>query len=250
MRVPAKNTQYGRKVLSETPDSPGSLGMAISEAIEDTVTNPGTKYALGSVLNHVCMHQTVIGQEAILQMIKAGEEPDVILGCAGGGSNLAGIVFPFLRLNLQENKKYRLVGVEPKACPSMTEGEFRYDFGDMNGTTPLIKMYTLGHDFIPPAIHAGGLRYHGMAATVSHAVNLGLVEARAVEQTRVFEDGVLFARTEGIIPAPESAHVISAAVDEAREAASEGKKRVILFNLSGHGLLDLPSYQAHMVIGS
>ncbi len=242
---PSGYTDYGRKVLKEDPECPGSLGMAISEAIEDTVKHPGTKYSLGSVLNHVCMHQTVIGQEAIKQMALAGEEPDVVIGCVGGGSNFAGIAFPFVRGKLVDKKKTRIVAVEPASCASLTKGELRYDFGDTAMTTPLLWMYTLGHDFIPPQIHAGGLRYHGMAPTVSHLHKLGLIDAIAYPQSKVFEAAVLFARNEGIVPAPESAHAIRAAIDEAIQAREAGKKRVILFNLSGHGLLDLPSYEAY-----
>ncbi len=241
---PSKFTEFGKKVLSEDPNSPGSLGIAISEAIEDTVKTPNTKYSLGSVLNHVCMHQTVIGQESIKQMELAGEEPDVIIGCIGGGSNFAGISFPFVRLKITEKKKYRIVAVEPSVCASLTKGELRYDFGDTAETTPLMMMYTLGHKFMPPSIHAGGLRYHGMAPTVSHLYKLGLIEAVAYTQTKVFEAALQFARTEGIIPAPESAHAIRAAIDEALKAKEEGKKRVILFNLSGNGMLDLTAYEA------
>jgi tryptophan synthase beta chain len=242
---PSGYTEYGKKVLKEDPECPGSLGIAISEAIEDTVKHPGTKYSLGSVLNHVCMHQTVIGQEAIQQMVKAGEEPDVVIGCVGGGSNFAGIAFPFVRGKLVDKKKTRIVAVEPSVCATLTKGELRYDFGDTAMTTPLLWMYTLGHDFIPPQIHAGGLRYHGMAPTVSHLRKLGLIDAVAYEQSKVFEAAVLFAQNEGIVPAPESAHAIRAAIDEAIAAREEDKKRVILFNLSGHGLLDLPSYEAY-----
>lgn len=243
---PSEQTEYGRKVLNEHPDCPGSLGMAISEAIEDTARNPGTKYALGSVLNHVCLHQTVIGEEAIRQMEMAGEEPDVIYGCVGGGSNFAGLTFPFIRRKLVDKKPYRIVAVEPAACPTMTRGELRYDSGDTAQLTPLLMMHTLGHDFMPPSIHAGGLRYHGMAPMVSHAARLGLIEAEAHPQTQVFTSAALFARTEGIIPAPEAAHAIHAAVEEARRATAAGKKRVILFNLSGHGLLDLAAYESHL----
>ena len=242
---PSMETAFGRKIRQETPDTPGALGIAISEAVEDTIAHPGTKYALGSVLNHVCLHQTVIGQEAIRQMELAGEEPDVVVGCAGGGSNFAGIAFPFLREKIVNGKKTRILAVEPKSCPSLTEGELRYDFGDTAMMTPLMKMYTLGAEFIPPSLHAGGLRYHGMAPTVSHAFSLGLCEARAYDQLEVFEAGALFARTEGIIPAPESSHAIKGVIDEALAAKQEGKKRVIVFNLSGHGLLDLPSFEAH-----
>ncbi|MGO8765971.1 MAG: TrpB-like pyridoxal phosphate-dependent enzyme [Limisphaerales bacterium] len=243
---PSDQTEYGRKMLAQDPQCPGSLGMAISEAVEDTVKTPNTKYSLGSVLNHVCLHQTVIGEETIQQMEKAGEEPDVIFGCCGGGSNFAGLAFPFLRKKFKEGKKYRLVGVEPSACPSLTKGELRYDFGDTAGTTPLLKMFTLGHEFIPPSIHSGGLRYHGMSPMVSHALKLGLMEAQAYHQTKVFEAGILFARSEGIVPAPESSHAIAAVVDEAVKAREEGKKRVILFNLSGHGLLDLSSFETYL----
>lgn len=243
---PSENTDYGRKLLEEDPNCPGSLGIAISEAIEDTVRSKNTRYSLGSVLNHVCMHQTVIGLEAIKQMEMAGEEPDVVIGCVGGGSNFAGLAFPFLRKKITEGKKYRVVAVEPSACPSMTKGELRYDFGDTAMTTPLLWMYTLGHDFMPPKIHAGGLRYHGMAPTVSHLYNLGLIEAIAYPQTKVFETAVTFARTEGIIPAPESAHAVRAAVDEALKARESGEKKVILFNLSGHGMLDLTAYEAFL----
>jgi tryptophan synthase beta chain len=243
---PSNLTHYGRKVLAEDPQCPGALGIAISEAVEDTVSNPGTKYSLGSVLNHVCLHQTVIGEETIKQMENAGEEPDVIFACCGGGSNFAGLAFPFIRKKILEGKKYRIVGVEPSACPSLTQGELRYDFGDTAGTTPLMMMYTLGHDFIPPSIHAGGLRYHGMSPMVSHALKLGLIEAEAYHQTKVFEAAILFARNEGIVPAPESSHAIAAVVAEAIRAREEGKARVLLFNLSGHGLLDLSSYESYL----
>ena len=243
---PSDQTAFGRKLLAEDPKCPGSLGIAISEAIEDTVTHPHTKYSLGSVLNHVCLHQTVIGQEAIRQMELAGEEPDSIYACAGGGSNFAGLAFPFLQRKIKDKKNYRIVAVEPSACPSLTKGELRYDFGDTAETTPLLMMYTLGHQFMPPPIHAGGLRYHGMSPMVSHALKLGLIEAQAIHQTRVFEAGTLFARTEGIVPAPESAHAIAAVIAEAEQAREAGKKRVILFNLSGHGLLDLSAYETYL----
>ncbi len=243
---PGTQTEYGRKVLKDDPNCPGSLGIAISEALEDTVHSKNTKYALGSVLNHVCMHQTVIGQEAIKQMELAGEEPDVIIGCVGGGSNFAGIAFPFMRRKIVEKKPYRIIAVEPSSCASLTRGELRYDFGDTAMMTPLLWMYTLGHDFIPPKIHAGGLRYHGMSPTVSHAYHLGLTEAVSYPQSKVFEAAVLFARTEGIIPAPEPSHAIRAVIDEANKARAEGKKRVILFNLCGHGMLDLASYDAYL----
>jgi tryptophan synthase beta chain len=243
---PSEATEFGRKRLAEDPNCPGSLGIAISEAVEHAVTHPGTKYALGSVLNHVCLHQTVIGEECIKQMEEAGEEPDVVIGCAGGGSNFAGIAFPYLRDKITNQKKTRVLAVEPASCPSLTKGELRYDFGDTAGLTPLMEMYTLGHDFMPPSIHAGGLRYHGMSPMVSHAHKLGLLEAVAYPQTAVFEAAVLFARTEGLVPAPESSHAVKAAVEEAIKAREEGKKRVIVFNLSGHGLLDLTSYNAYL----
>jgi tryptophan synthase beta chain len=243
---PSDQTEFGRKILAKDPTCLGSLGIAISEAVEDTVKTPHTKYALGSVLNHVCLHQTVIGEETIKQMEKAGEEPDVIVACCGGGSNFAGMAFPFIRKKIREGKKYRIVGVEPTACPSLTQGELRYDFGDTAGMTPMMKMFTLGHDFMPPSIHSGGLRYHGMSPMVSHALKLGLMEAEAYHQTKVFEAAVLFARNEGIVPAPESSHAIAAVVAEAIKAREEGKKRVLLFNLSGHGLLDLSSFETYL----
>jgi tryptophan synthase beta chain len=243
---PSHETQYGRKLLAENPHNDGSLGIAISEAIEDTVTHPGTKYSLGSVLNHVCLHQSVIGEESIKQMELAGEAPDVIFGCCGGGSNFAGLAFPFLRQKIQQKKNYRIVGVEPSACPSLTKGELRYDFGDTAETTPLMMMHTLGHKFMPPPIHAGGLRYHGMSPMVSHALKLGLIEAQAYHQTKVFEAATLFAQNEAVVPAPESAHAIAAVIDEAKKAREEGKKRVLLFNLSGHGLLDLSAYESYL----
>ncbi len=245
---PSENTAYGRRVLAEDPECPGSLGIAISEAIEDTITHPGTKYSLGSVMNHVCLHQTVIGQETILQMEMAGEEPDVVIGCVGGGSNFAGISLPWIGRNLrgENSKKVRCLAVEPSSCPTLTTGEYRYDFGDTAMTTPLMLMYTLGHDFMPPSIHAGGLRYHGMAPTVSHAYKHGLIEATSYPQGSVFEAAVMFARAEGTVPAPESSHAIKAAIDEALAAKQEGKERVILFNLSGNGMLDLPAYDAYL----
>ncbi|HXR48239.1 MAG TPA: TrpB-like pyridoxal phosphate-dependent enzyme [Candidatus Limnocylindrales bacterium] len=243
---PSNQTEYGRKLLAEDPHCPGSLGIAISEAIEDTVKHPNTKYSLGSVLNHVCLHQTVIGQEAIKQMELAGEEPDAIIACCGGGSNFAGIAFPFIHKKITEKKQYRIVAVEPSACPSLTKGELRYDFGDTAETTPLLMMYTLGHKFMPPPIHAGGLRYHGMSPMVSHALKLGLIEAEAYHQMKIFEAATQFARTEGIVVAPESAHAVAAVVEEAKRAREAGRKRVILFNLSGHGLLDLSAYETYL----
>ncbi len=243
---PSTETEYGRKLLADSPDHPGSLGIAISEAIEDTVSHPGTKYSLGSVFDFVLLHQTVIGQEALLQMEMAGEEPDVIIGCAGGGSNFAGLAFPFVGRQLRGEARYRVIAVEPSAAPSMTQGRYDYDFGDTGQMTPLVKMHTLGHDFVPPPIHAGGLRYHGMAPLVSLLLELGQIEARAVPQVSTFQAGVQFARTEGILPAPESNHAVRAAIDEALAAREEGRSRVILFNLSGHGHFDLSAYEAYL----
>ena len=243
---PSPETEFGRKVLAADPHSNGSLGIAISEAIEDTMKNPGTKYALGSVLNHVCLHQSVIGLEAIKQMAMAGEEPDIVIGCAGGGSNFAGLAFPFVQKKITEGKNYRIIAVEPASCPSLTQGELRYDFGDTAETTPLMMMHTLGHTFMPPSIHAGGLRYHGMAPMVSHCKKLGLIDAVAVPQLKVFQSAVQFARTEGIVPAPESSHAIAVAIDEAIKCRDENRKKVIVFNLSGNGLLDLAAYDTYL----
>ncbi len=239
---PSADTQAGRAILEQDPESPGSLGIAISEAVEVAATRDDTKYSLGSVLNHVLLHQTVVGQEAMLQMEQAGEEPDVVIGCVGGGSNYAGIAFPFLRRKLVEGAKTRFIAVEPEACPSLTRGEYRYDFGDTAGTTPLMKMYTLGHTFMPPGIHAGGLRYHAMAPLLCQLHASGAIEARAYHQNPVFRAAVQFARAEGIIPAPESAHAIRCAIDEALAAKEAGEGRTILFNLSGHGHFDLAAY--------
>ncbi|MDD2708318.1 MAG: TrpB-like pyridoxal phosphate-dependent enzyme [Verrucomicrobiae bacterium] len=243
---PSEQTEFGRKIRAKDPNCPGSLGLAISEAIEDTVKTPHTKYSLGSVLNFVCLHQTVIGQECIRQMEMAGESPDIIIGCVGGGSNFAGLAFPFLQEKIKGGKNYRFIAVEPTACASLTRGELKYDFGDTAQTTPLLMMHTLGSGFIPPKIHAGGLRYHGMAPTVSHAYKLGLIEAVACLQTQVFERAILFARSEGIVPAPEAAHAINTVVDEALKAREEGRKKTILFNLSGNGFLDLTAYDAYL----
>jgi len=241
---PSCTTEFGRKVLAETPNSLGSLGIAISEALEDTVTHEGVKYALGSVTNHVLLHQTVIGQEARAQMQMAGESPDVVIGCVGGGSNFAGLAFPFVP-DRALGKDIRFVAVEPASCPTLTEGEYRYDFGDTGRTTPLFKMFTLGADFVPPGIHAGGLRYHGMAPLVSQLCDAGLIEAVSYPQLPVFEAAVQFAREEGIIPAPESSHAIRAVIDEAVKAKEEQEERVILFNLSGNGFLDLSAYDSY-----
>ncbi len=243
---PSLATDFGRKILAEDPDCVGSLGIAISEAIEDTIKTPDTKYALGSVLNHVCLHQSVIGQETIKQMEMAGEGPDIVIGCAGGGSNFAGMAFPFIGRNLREGKSVKLLAVEPESCPTLTKGEMRYDFGDTAETTPLLKMYTLGHDFMPPSIHSGGLRYHGMSPMVSHAKELGLIDAKSYPQSQIFEAAVLFARTEGLVPAPEPAHAIRAVIDEAEKARESGEKKVILFNLCGHGMLDLAAYETYL----
>ena len=243
---PSLSTEYGKKVLAETPDNTGSLGIAISEAIEDTVSHPGTKYSLGSVFDFVLLHQTVIGQETILQMELAGEEPDVIIGCAGGGSNFAGLTFPWLGRTFRGGRTYRVIAVEPEAAPSMTRGVYAYDFGDTAQMTPLVKMHTLGHDFIPEPIHAGGLRYHGMAPLVSLLKEHGHIEARSVHQRASFESGVQFARSEGILPAPEPTHAINVAIDEALEAKASGRPKVILFNLCGHGHFDLSAYERYL----
>jgi tryptophan synthase beta chain len=243
---PSLTTNYGRSVLAATPDSPGSLGMAISEAVEDAATRDDTKYALGSVLNHVLLHQTVIGQEAIEQMGMAGESPDVVIGCAGGGSNFAGLTFPFLGRNFRDGARHRVIAVEPEAAPSLTRGVYAYDFGDTAGMAPVAKMYTLGHEFIPDPIHAGGLRYHGMSPLVSLLKAHDLIEARSVHQNSSFAAGVTFARAEGILPAPEPTHAIRVAIDEALAAKEAGEARVILFNLCGHGHFDLSSYERYL----
>ncbi len=243
---PTDLTQAGRNILDEHPDSPGSLGIAISEAVEDAVKNDDAKYSLGSVLNHVLLHQTVIGQEAIEQMEIAGEYPDVVVGCAGGGSNFGGVAFPFLRENLVNDRNTRFVAVEPASCPTLTKGRFTYDFGDTAGMTPMMKMYTLGHSFVPPGIHAGGLRYHGDSPILSALVHEGLVEARAYPQNPTFEAGLAFARTEGIVPAPEVTHAIKATMDLALEAKDAGEKKTILFNLCGHGHFDLTAYEQYL----
>jgi tryptophan synthase beta chain len=239
---PSMETNYGRSVLARSPESNGSLGIAISEAVEVAASRDDTKYALGSVLNHVLLHQTVIGQEAIAQLEIANDYPDVIVGCTGGGSNFAGIVFPFLGNQLRGGKKVRVVAVEPAACPSLTRGRYAYDFGDTGHMTPLTKMHTLGSTFMPPGFHAGGLRYHGMSPLVSHIKQLGLIEARAYQQTTCFEAGVFFARHEGIVPAPEANHAVKGAIDEAVRCREEGKSRAILFNLCGHGHFDMQAY--------
>ena len=243
---PTDLTQAGRNILEEDPDSPGSLGIAISEAVEDAATNEDAKYSLGSVLNHVLLHQTIIGQESLKQMEMAGEYPDVVVGCVGGGSNFGGFALPFIRENLEGDKGTRILAVEPASCPTLTKGRFVYDFGDTAGTTPMMKMYTLGHSFVPPGIHAGGLRYHGDSPIVSALVDEGLVEARAYAQNPTFEAGVLFARAEGIVPAPEVTHAIRATVDLALEARGAGEEKIILFNLCGHGHFDLSAYEQYL----
>jgi tryptophan synthase beta chain len=242
---PSNTTNAGRAALEKDPNSTGSLGLAISEAVEDAVGREDTKYALGSVLNHVVLHQTVVGLECKKQLEAAGEYPDMIFGCHGGGSNFAGLTVPFLPDKLG-GKKIRLVAVEPKSCPSLTEGKFDYDFGDVAGMTPLLKMYTLGRDFIPSPIHAGGLRYHGAAPIVSRMMADGLVEAQAFEQLNIFKSALIFARTEGIIPAPESSHAIHAAVEEALACKKSGEKKTILIGLSGHGHFDMSAYDAFL----
>jgi tryptophan synthase beta chain len=242
---PSMETKFGRDLLQKNPDSPGSLGIAISEAIEETVSRDDTRYSLGSVLNHVLMHQTIIGLEAKQQMEIAGYYPDVIIGCVGGGSNFAGLVFPFMQDKFQ-GEKFSAIAVEPASCPTLTRGEFAYDFGDTAKMTPLLPMYTLGSGFMPPPIHAGGLRYHGMAPLVSHLVKEKFVDAVAYKQTDVFNAARIFANTEGIIPAPESSHAICSAIRETEKAREEGVSKTILFNLSGHGHFDMGAYDAFM----
>ena len=242
---PSPDTNAGRAILQEDPESTGSLGIAISEAVEDAVTSEQTKYSLGSVLNHVLLHQTVIGQEALAQLEMADAEPDVIVGCAGGGSNFGGLVLPFMPAKFK-GAKTRIIAAEPAACPTLTKGVFAYDFGDTAGTTPLMKMHTLGHTFVPAGIHAGGLRYHGMAPLISHLYDLGFLEATAVKQRDAFESAVLFARTEGILPAPEPTHAIRVAIDEALSARETGEAKTILFGLSGHGHFDLAAFDSYL----
>jgi len=243
---PSDRTEAGRAILAADPDSPGSLGIAISEAVEVAAKAEDTKYALGSVLNHVLLHQTIIGEEALIQLAKVDETPDLIVGCTGGGSNFAGLFFPFLREKLAARMSPVIRAVEPSACPSLTRGVYAYDFGDTAGMTPLIKMHTLGHDFIPDPIHAGGLRYHGMSPVISHLYDQGLIEAVAKPQRECFAAGVQFARTEGILPAPEPTHALAAAIEEALQCRESGEERVILTALCGHGHLDLPAYEAYL----
>ncbi len=242
---PSEDTQSGRNILAQDPDCPGSLGIAISEAVEDAVNRDDTKYSLGSVLNHVLLHQTIVGQEAKKQLEKADSFPDMIVGCIGGGSNFAGVFLPFIPDKLK-GRKLRIICVEPEACPTVTKGPYTYDHGDVAGLTPLLKMYTLGHTFVPPPVHAGGLRYHGMAPIVSHLANLGVIEAVALPQTPVFEAAVRFARAEGIVPAPEPAHAIKVVIDEALACRESGEKKTILLALSGHGHFDLAAYDAYL----
>jgi len=243
---PTNRTNFGRSVLAENPDSPGSLGMAISEAVEVAATSGGKKkYSLGSVLNHVLLHQTVVGEEALKQMDMAGEYPDVVIGCVGGGSNYAGLAFPFMRYKLTEGKDTRFVAVEPAACPTLTRGKYTFDYGDTARMAPIVKMYTLGHSFIPAPIHAGGLRYHGMAPSISALVDGGYMDAVSVHQLGTFEAAVMFSRAEGIIPAPETSHAIRVAIDEALDAKEKGEQRIILFNMSGHGHFDMAAYQQY-----
>ncbi len=243
---PSEVTEAGRQILALDPDSPGSLGIAISEAVMQAAPDPDTKYALGSVLNHVLMHQTVIGEEALKQMEKVGEMPDLLIGCTGGGSNFGGLSFPFLREKLAGKINPTIRCVEPASCPSLTKGEYRYDFGDTIGLTPLVKMHTLGHDFIPDPIHAGGLRYHGMAPLVSHIYELGMLEAEAIHQSECFDGAVKFARTEGILPAPEPTHAVAATIREAVRCRESGEEKTILMALCGHGHFDLRSYKAYL----
>jgi tryptophan synthase beta chain len=239
---PSDETESGRAILAKNPDSLGSLGIAISEAVELAGQRDDTKYALGSVLNHVLMHQTVVGQEAIAQMELAGDYPDILIGCAGGGSNFAGLVFPFLGQQLRGGQNIRIIAVEPAACPSLTRGQYAYDFGDTGHLTPLVKMHTLGSAFVPPGFHAGGLRYHGMGPLISHIHQLGLIEARAYHQTGCFAAGVEFGRAEGILPAPEASHAVKATIDEALRCKEEGVGKTILFNLCGHAHFDMQAY--------
>ena len=242
---PSDSTEAGRKILAANPDSPGSLGIAISEAIEEAVQVDTTKYSLGSVLNHVMLHQTVIGLEAKKQLAILGDYPDVVIGCAGGGSNFAGLAFPFLADKIA-GKEIQVIAAEPALCPTMSRGPYSYDFGDNNQTTPLLPMHTLGHDFVPAPIHAGGLRYHGMAPMVSHGIMTGLIEPRTYNQLQTFEAGVQFARVEGFISAPETNHAIAAVIDAAKQAKEEGVEKTILFNWSGHGLVDMAAYDAYL----
>ncbi|WP_286009374.1 TrpB-like pyridoxal phosphate-dependent enzyme [Methanobrevibacter woesei] len=242
---PSNNTKVGREILEKDSDHPGSLGIAISEAMEEALEYDNVKYTLGSVLNHVMLHQTVIGQELKVQLEKAEEEPDVMIACTGGGSNFAGALFPFIKDKIDGNSDTQFIGVEPSACPTLTKGSYEYDFGDTNGFTPLMKMYTLGHDFVAPTVHAGGLRYHGMSPQVSLLADHGLFEARSAHQQDVFKAGIMFARNEGVLPAPETTHAIKAGIDEALKAKETGEEKTIVINFSGHGMLDLKGYASY-----
>ena len=242
---PSMSTRAGKDIITANPNDNGSLGCAISEAIELAVTTPGCRYTLGSVLNHVCLHQTIIGLEAEKQMELAGEYPDIVIACFGGGSNFSGIAYPFMRHNIREGRKTRFIAAEPVSCPKLTRGKFEYDFGDEAGLTPLLPMYTLGHTFKPSSIHAGGLRYHGAGVILSQLMKDGFMEAVDIEQTESFKAGVLFARTEGIIPAPESCHAIAATINEALKCKKTGEQKTILFNLSGHAFVDMGAYDQY-----
>lgn len=243
---PSMSTRAGKDIITKDPTHPGSLGTAISEAVELATTTPNCKYTLGSVLNHVTLHQTIIGLEAEKQMEKAGEYPDIVIACFGGGSNFGGCAFPFMRHNILDGKKTRFIAAEPASCPKLTRGVFQYDFGDLSGLTPLLPMYTLGHNFMPANIHAGGLRYHGAGMIVSQLLKDGMMEAVDIQQSETFKAGLLFAKTEGIIPAPESTHAIAAAIREAEKCKETGEEKVILFNLSGHGLIDMTAYDQYL----
>ena len=242
---PSENTKIGRQILAENPDHPGSLGVAISEAMEEALENDDVKYTLGSVLNHVMLHQTIIGQELKKQLEIADETPDVMIACAGGGSNFAGSLFPFIKDKIDGKSDTQFIAVEPSACPTLTEGKYEYDFGDVNGFTPMLKMFTLGHDFVAPTVHAGGLRYHGMSPQVSLLAKEGFIEPRSAHQRDVFEAGITFARNEGILPAPETTHAIKVAIDEALKCKQTGEEKTIVFNFSGHGMLDLKGYASY-----
>lgn len=243
---PSENTAYGRKVLAENPNHRGSLGIAISEAMEEALSKDNVFYSLGSVLNHVMLHQSIIGLETQKQLEIADEEPDMMIGCVGGGSNFAGSIFPFMKDKLEGNLECEFIGAEPAACPTLTQGKYEYDFGDTSGFTPLLKMFTLGHDFVAPPVHAGGLRYHGMSPQVSLLTKEGYIEARAVAQEETFRSGVLFAKAEGVIPAPETTHAIKVAMDEAKKCAKTGEEKTIVVNFSGHGMLDLQGYEDYI----
>ena len=239
---PSNLTEVGKMLLKDNPENSGSLGIAISEAVEIAAKNSDTKYALGSVLNHVLLHQTIVGIESLKQMEIAGDDPDILVGCTGGGSNFSGLVFPFLGKQLQGGKKRKIVAIEPASCPSLTKGKYAYDFGDTGKLTPLVRMHTLGSSFMPPAVHAGGLRYHGMAPLISHIKELGLMDAKAYNQIEVFKAGIEFAKCEGILPAPEANHAVKGAIDEALLCKKEGVEKTILFNLCGHGHFDMQAY--------